>query len=184
MQLLEQKQLPHYYEFIPRGEIYYKMMVVCDFVVLPSVDQTQSGTLARIIALNKPYVTTAPMEGLTAQTIENKGGLMFTNKQTLREAVSGTGRLFGRVMDRTSLLESARLVTLRGIGAYHVSVLRRSGISSVCELSAASADELWADIHARIDGRFRPTEAEVRVGIRAANDRKIKGPMACEGSGD
>ena len=83
-----------------------------------------------------------------------------------------------------TLLESARLVTLRGIGAYHVSVLRRSGISSVCELSAASADELWADIHARIDGRFRPTEAEVRVWIRAANDRKIKGPMACEGSGD
>ena len=29
-----------------------------------------------------------------------------------------------------------------------------------------------------------PTEAEVRVWIRAANDRKIKGPMGCEGSGD
>ncbi len=83
-----------------------------------------------------------------------------------------------------TLLESARLVTLRGIGAYHASVLSRSGISSVCDLAAASADELWADMHARIDGRFRPTEAEVRVWIRAAKDRKIQGPTECEGSGD
>lgn len=85
--LLEQKGLAHYYEFIPRGDIYYKMMAVCDFIVLPSTDETQSGTLARIIALNKPYITTAPMEGLTAQTLENKGGLLFTNKKMLKEHV-------------------------------------------------------------------------------------------------
>ena len=41
VQLLERKGLAHYYEFIPRGETYYKMMAVCDFVVLPSVDETQ-----------------------------------------------------------------------------------------------------------------------------------------------
>jgi 1,2-diacylglycerol 3-alpha-glucosyltransferase len=87
LQLLQQKGLAHYYEFIPRGDIYYKMMAVCDFIVLPSVDETQSGTLARIIALNKPYVTTAPLEGLTAQTIESRGGLLFTNRKNLREAV-------------------------------------------------------------------------------------------------
>jgi glycosyltransferase involved in cell wall biosynthesis len=62
-------------------------MAVCDFIVLPSIDETQSGTLARIIALNKPYITTAPMEGLTAQTLESEGGLLFTTKEMLRRKV-------------------------------------------------------------------------------------------------
>jgi len=85
--LLEKKGLAHYYEFVPRGELYYKVMAVCDFIVLPSTDETQSGTLARVIALNKPYITTAPMEGLTAQTLESGGGLLFTNRKMLRECV-------------------------------------------------------------------------------------------------
>ena len=87
VELLEQKGLAHYYEFVPRGEIYYKTMAVCDFIVLPSTDETQSGTLARIIALNKPFVTTAPMEGLTTQTLESEGGLLFTTKAMLRRKV-------------------------------------------------------------------------------------------------
>ena len=87
VQLLEEKGLAHYYEFVPRGDIYYKMMAVCDFVVLPSTDETQSGTLARIISLNKPYITSAPMEGLTAQTLESGGGLLFTTKEMLRDCV-------------------------------------------------------------------------------------------------
>jgi len=84
---LEQKGLAHYHEFIPRGHDYYKMMAVCDFIVLPSIDETQSGTLARIIALNKPFITTAPMEGLTAQALESEGGLLFTTKEMLRRNV-------------------------------------------------------------------------------------------------
>ncbi|MFW9998715.1 MAG: glycosyltransferase [Candidatus Hodarchaeota archaeon] len=84
---LQDKGIAHYYEFIPRGDIYYKVMAICDFIVLPTVDETQSGTLARIIALNKPYVTTAPMEGLTAQTLESGGGLLFTTKKMLKERV-------------------------------------------------------------------------------------------------
>ncbi len=84
---LERKGIAHYREFIPRGDTYYKMMAVCDFIVLPTIDETQSGTLARIIALNKPYVTTAPMEGLTAQTLESEGGLLFTTKAMLRQKV-------------------------------------------------------------------------------------------------
>lgn len=84
---LERKGLAHYFEFVPRGEIYYKVMAVCDFVVIPSVDETQSGTLARVIALNKPYITTAPVEGLTAQTLESEGGLLFTTKEMLRRKV-------------------------------------------------------------------------------------------------
>ncbi len=87
LDVLGSKGLAHFYEFIPRGELYYKVMAICDFVVLPSIDETQSGTLARIIALNKPYITTAPLEGLTAQTLESEGGLLFTNKQNLRDAV-------------------------------------------------------------------------------------------------
>jgi len=85
--ILEGKGIAHYYEFVPRGDLYYKMMAVCDFVVLPSVDETQSGTLARIIALNKPFITTAPMEGLTTQTLESGGGLLFTNQRMLRDRV-------------------------------------------------------------------------------------------------
>ena len=87
LKVLEKKGLAHYYEFTPRGENYYKAMAVCDFVVLPSIDETQSGTLARIISLNKPFITTAPMEGLTSQTIESEGGLLFTNKEGLRRHV-------------------------------------------------------------------------------------------------
>jgi 1,2-diacylglycerol 3-alpha-glucosyltransferase len=87
LEVLEKKGLAHYFEFVPRGERYYKVMAICDFIVLPSTDETQSGTLARIIALNKPYITTAPMEGLTAQTLESEGGLLFTTKQRLRDQV-------------------------------------------------------------------------------------------------
>ena len=84
---LEDKGIAHYYEFVPRGDDYYKLMAICDFIVLPSTDETQSGTLARIIALNKPYITTAPMEGLTAQTLESGGGLLFTTREMLRQKV-------------------------------------------------------------------------------------------------
>ena len=84
---LQKKGIAHYYEFIPRGDTYYKIMAICDFIVLPSIDETQSGTLARIIAVNKPFVTTAPLEGLTAQTLESQGGLLFTTKQMLKEKV-------------------------------------------------------------------------------------------------
>ena len=87
LELLEQKGLAHFYEFIPRGELYYKVMACCDFVVLPTIDETQSGTLARIIALNKPFITTAPMEGLTAQALESGGGLLFSTKEMLRRHV-------------------------------------------------------------------------------------------------
>lgn len=87
VEFLSKKGLAHYYEFIPRGDMYYKVMAVCDFIVIPSTDETQSGTLARVIALNKPFITTAPMEGLTAQTLESEGGLLFTTKDMLKKNV-------------------------------------------------------------------------------------------------
>ena len=116
----------------------------------------------------------------TVPNLEQLPGLDTRSLSTLREADIHTpfdlaGRdaasltQIGLPHDTArTLLESARLVTLRGIGAYHVSGLRRSGISSVCDLAAASADEVWADIHARSGGGFRPTEPEVRVWTRAA----------------
>jgi len=84
---LEARGLARFFRFIPRGEIYYKVMNICDFVILPTLDETQSGTLARIIALNKPYVTTAPLEGLTAQTVESDGGFLFTDRDSLKRAL-------------------------------------------------------------------------------------------------
>jgi len=87
VKLLELEGLARYFEFVPRGPLYYKVMAICDFIVLPSLDETQSGTLARIIALNQPYVTTAPMEGLTAQTVDSDGGLLFTNREQLRKRI-------------------------------------------------------------------------------------------------
>lgn len=84
---LEKRGLARFHEFIPRGETYYQIMGLCDFVFLPTLDETQSGTLARIISLNKPYITTAPLEGLTAQTVENEGGLLFTNRDTLKRRI-------------------------------------------------------------------------------------------------
>jgi glycosyltransferase involved in cell wall biosynthesis len=87
LEILANKGIAHYHEFIPRGDIYYKVMAVCNLIVLPTVDETQSGTLARIISLNKPYITTAPLEGLTAQTLENEGGLLFTDKAMLKQKI-------------------------------------------------------------------------------------------------
>jgi len=87
VRVLEQKGLADFYKFTPRGAVYYQVMAICDFVLLPTLDETQSGTLARIIALNKPYITTAPLEGLTAQTLESGGGLLFTTKSMLREKI-------------------------------------------------------------------------------------------------
>ncbi len=84
---LAKKNIAHYYKFTPRGDLYYKVMAICDFIVLPSVDETQSGTLARIISLNKPYITSAPLEGLTSQTLESRGGLLFTTKEMLKRKI-------------------------------------------------------------------------------------------------
>jgi glycosyltransferase involved in cell wall biosynthesis len=83
---LEEKGLAKFYEFTPRNEAYYKAMSLADVVVLPSVDETQSGTLARIIALNKPYVT-FNLEGLGLQTAESQGGLLATDEETLADRI-------------------------------------------------------------------------------------------------
>lgn len=84
---LSAKGLAHFHEFQPCGDDWYKMMGVCDFLVLPTMDEMHSDALIRIIALNKPFVAGAPMEGPTTQTLESGGGLLFTSKKMLRDAV-------------------------------------------------------------------------------------------------
>jgi 1,2-diacylglycerol 3-alpha-glucosyltransferase len=82
---LEAEGLARYIEFVPRGEEYYQMAAACDIIVLPTIDETQSGTLARVIAAHCPYITAAPMEGLTTQTLDSEGGLLFTSKKMLKD---------------------------------------------------------------------------------------------------
>src|SRR6184192_3827003 len=60
--------------------------------------------------------------------------------------------------------EAARLVTLRGIGSTYAATLMASGIGTVEALAAADPDALWRKLH----GGLRPTPAEVRVWVRAA----------------
>jgi len=132
VKLLEQAGMAQYFRFIPRGELYYKVMAICDFIVLPSLDETQSGTLARIIALNKPYVTTAPLEGLTSQTVESEGGLLFTTKEGLRHKVlqlaSSEGlrmRLGNNLQKYLEHTVSWEVVTGQYLRAYRLAVSRR-----------------------------------------------------------
>ena len=132
VKLLEQEGMAHYFQFTPRGELYYKVMAICDFIVLPSLDETQSGTLARIIALNKPYITTAPVEGLTSQTVDNEGGLLFTTKdglrrQAMRLAASESLRLrLGNNLKKyLETVVSWEVVTDQYLRAYHLAVSRR-----------------------------------------------------------
>lgn len=67
------------------------------------------------------------------------------------------------------IVESARLMTLRGIGSAHAGELTNAGVRSVCDLAWSSPPRLWQRIHqTRPELGRRPTEAEVRVWVRAA----------------
>src|SRR5438067_9982233 len=66
--------------------------------------------------------------------------------------------------DARAAREAARLVTLRGIGTTYAATLMASGIGSVKALAAADPDTVWG----RVRGGPRPTPAEVRVWVRAA----------------
>ncbi len=71
------------------------------------------------------------------------------------------------------LIQTARLVTLRGIGTAHARTLAAVGVRDVCAL-ARSRDDLLTPALRRVSNgprtrpRPRPTHAEVRVWIRAA----------------
>lgn len=69
----------------------------------------------------------------------------------------------------TEMVELARLMTLRGIGAAHARELARAGVPSVCDLGSSVPGDLWRRLHQlHPDLGRRPTEAEVRVWVAAA----------------
>ena len=67
-------------------------------------------------------------------------------------------------LDARRVRDAARLTTLRGIGTAHAATLIGAGIGTVAELAAAAPDSVWRLAR---DGP-RPTPAEVRVWVRAA----------------
>jgi hypothetical protein len=66
--------------------------------------------------------------------------------------------------DAGAARNAARLVTLRGLGTTYAAVLIGGGIGSVEALAQADPDAVWRLVH----GGARPTRAEVRVWVRAA----------------
>jgi hypothetical protein len=66
-----------------------------------------------------------------------------------------------------AVVQTARLAMLRGIGAVYVSALAPLGVRSVCDLPGQDANTLSAGVRSATGG-VRPSAAEVRVWIRAA----------------
>jgi hypothetical protein len=66
--------------------------------------------------------------------------------------------------DARAAHEAARLVTLRGIGTAHAAALIGGGVGSVEALAGSDPDSVWMIVR----GGARPTPAEVRVWVRAA----------------
>jgi Domain of unknown function (DUF4332) len=64
-------------------------------------------------------------------------------------------------------VESARLATLRGLGAEHARALQRLGVLGRCDLVGRNPDSLAAAVR-RVRLGARPTPAEVRVWTRGA----------------
>src|SRR6266851_4863332 len=66
--------------------------------------------------------------------------------------------------DARTAHDAACLVTLRGIGTAHAAALIGGGVGSVEALAASDPDSVWEMVR----GGARPTPAEVRVWVRAA----------------
>jgi len=77
--------------------------------------------------------------------------------------------------DARTALEAARLVTLRGIGTAHAAALIGGGVGSVEALAASDPDSVWEMVRTG-GGGARPTPAEVRVWVRAAQ-RQARPPL-------
>ena len=72
--------------------------------------------------------------------------------------------------DARAAHDAARLVTLRGIGTAHAAVLIGGGVGSVEALAGSDPDSVWKMVRGggAGGGGARPTTAEVRVWVRAA----------------
>ncbi|MBI2616421.1 MAG: DUF4332 domain-containing protein [Gemmatimonadetes bacterium] len=135
----------------------------------------RSPALAIALAITFSLVTLAAMErwtiSSTVPVIELPTAPRLTSPwqvARLTPAVAAV-RLGVSTEAAAAIVESARLMTLRGIGSAHTRELARAGVRSVCELASSSPPDLWRrihDVHSAL-GR-RPTAAEVRVWVLAA----------------
>jgi hypothetical protein len=86
-------------------------------------------------------------------------------------------------IDLRTLVEAARLATLRGIGTAHTAALADIGIASVCGLARADPGQLWTAVVAtrrEQEHPARPTPAEVRVWVGAARRACSDPPRAVD----
>ena len=92
--------------------------------------------------------------------------------QLARMSASAVAREAGATVDEARRwIESARVVTLRGIGTVNARRLAEIGVTSVSTLAIQDPDTLALRLAAqRGPRRLRPTPAEVRVWVRAALD--------------
>jgi Domain of unknown function (DUF4332) len=132
--------------------------VVFALLVLAGTDRwTVSSTAPRL----------ADLPGVTGAVIERLRGAGWDD--VFQVARSPVAELAYRANlspgEARAAREAARLVTLRGIGSAHAAALIGSGIGSVAALAAADPDSVWRLVRG---GGLRPTPAEVRVWVRAA----------------
>jgi len=121
--------------------------------------RTISSTVPALIDL--PNVTATEVSVLRNAHIDDP----FQLARVSPERLTTGGGMELRTAER--LTETARLVTLRGIGARHARALADVGVLSVCDLARREATMLHASMSDRERGH-RPTLAEVRIWIRAA----------------
>lgn len=123
--------------------------------------RTISSTVPSFATL--PVIRPGEAERLTIAGVSSVFELAAANVRDIGEALQTSE---GRAVE---LVETARLATLRGIGAEHVRELARAGVTTVCGLARSDPHELWLSIHALFRGLGpRPTQAEIRVWHRAA----------------
>lgn len=73
------------------------------------------------------------------------------------------------INEATRIVELVDLMLLKGLGAVHAERLVELGIASVCALSETDPFTIWSRLDAQ--GHVRPTQAEARVWVRAAERR-------------
>ncbi len=110
-----------------------------------------------------PGLSSATANALVAANLESPFRVARLNAN---EIAGATGL---NLDDAARASDVIRLTLLRGIGAAHAERLIQNGISSVCELSHADPSVIWKRFQPY--GRVRPTQAEVRVWVRAAERR-------------
>ena len=135
--------------------------IVFSLVTLVAMDR-------RTVSSTVPYLDELPAANEPVLATLREASVL-TPFQLSRRDPAVLARQTGLPDSTTSLLvQSAKLATLRGIGTTHLVALHRAGITSICELATAGASALWRAVHGAPQKSFRPTEAEVRVWIRAA----------------